>query len=616
MAQLGFVPRAGTRRMRVLFRGAITSPLEPSLRPRITSLSPNNGPAAGGTSVVISGVNFTGATAVVFGTNPAAAFIVVSDTQITATAPAGSGGVGVRVTTPEGTSAAVTFTYAAAPTPTVTGLAPTSGVPTGGTTVVITGTNFSNATAVHFGANAASSFTVNSATQITAVSPAGAGTVNVRVTNPDGQSAILAANQFTYASLTPTVTNLSPNTGDPEGGTSVVVTGTNFTGATAVNFGTTVLSPLALTAPTVTGVNPNSGPPAGGTNVTIDGSAFTVVPGFIVVSDTEIDVIAPPGTGTVNVSVTTPNGTSVSAPANQFTFSTPMPVVTGVNPTNGPSTGGTTVTIAGTHLLGASAVHFGTVPATSYTVNNANQITAVAPPGVAGTVNVRVTTLGGQSAVGPANQFTYSAAAGPSLSNLNPNTGAAGTSVIITGTNFTGATGVSFGGVPATSFVVNSATQITAVAPAGSGTANVTVTTGDGTSNALGFTYPGHPAYWGPFTPNTGPNAAPDTFLAMAPAMPDETLVKHLPNQIANPASGNTMTQHNIQGNFGVMWAMPMPLIAASIVNNQTLANEMMGFRTADDLIVDGVAYRVYVLRNAGPFTINGPPAGFTLTIA
>ena len=57
------------------------------LGPFISSLDPNSGPAAGGTSVTISGRNFTGATAVMFGANAATSFTVDSDTQITAVSP-------------------------------------------------------------------------------------------------------------------------------------------------------------------------------------------------------------------------------------------------------------------------------------------------------------------------------------------------------------------------------------------------------------------------------------------------------------------------------------------------------------------------------------------------
>jgi hypothetical protein len=88
--------------------------------PNITSISPANGSVAGGTSVVITGTNFTGATAVKFGTT-AATYTVDSDTQITATAPAGTGTVDVKVTTAGGTSAtssADQFTYVTPPTAT------------------------------------------------------------------------------------------------------------------------------------------------------------------------------------------------------------------------------------------------------------------------------------------------------------------------------------------------------------------------------------------------------------------------------------------------------------------------------------------------------------------
>ncbi|NLS27358.1 hypothetical protein S2M10_23530 [Sphingomonas sp. S2M10] len=89
-------------------------------------------------------------------------------------------------------------------TPTITSISPTTGSTAGGTTVVITGTGLSGATAVTFGATAATTFANNSATQVTATSPAGTGTVDVRVTTPGGTSATSAADQFTYVAA-PTV---------------------------------------------------------------------------------------------------------------------------------------------------------------------------------------------------------------------------------------------------------------------------------------------------------------------------------------------------------------------------------------------------------------------------
>jgi len=82
--------------------------------------------------------------------------------------------------------------------PFVSSLSPNSGPPAGGTSVTIAGGNFTGALAVNFGATSATSFTVDTNSQITAISPAGVGTVDVTVNTPSGTSAINAADQFTY----------------------------------------------------------------------------------------------------------------------------------------------------------------------------------------------------------------------------------------------------------------------------------------------------------------------------------------------------------------------------------------------------------------------------------
>ncbi len=84
----------------------------------------------------------------------------------------------------------------------------------------------------------------------------------------------------------------------------------------------------------------------------------------------------------------------------------PPPSVTNVNPGSGPAAGGTSVTITGTNLSGASAVQFGASSATNVTVNSASSITATAPAG-SGTVDVSVTTPGGTSAASAADHFSY-----------------------------------------------------------------------------------------------------------------------------------------------------------------------------------------------------------------
>ena len=167
--------------------GAVSVTVGGVSTPTVSAVSPSAGAAAGGTTVTISGTNFTGATAVAFGATPATNFTVNGATTLTATSPAGSGTVDVTVTTPGGRSAAnagdrYTYTAAPPPLPTVTLVNPITGP--AGTPVTVNGANLTGASAVAFGATPATSFTVNNATTITATAPAGSGTVDVRVDHP------------------------------------------------------------------------------------------------------------------------------------------------------------------------------------------------------------------------------------------------------------------------------------------------------------------------------------------------------------------------------------------------------------------------------------------------
>jgi alpha-tubulin suppressor-like RCC1 family protein len=167
--------------------------------------------------------------------------------------------------------------------PTVTSVSPDVGPIAGGTVVTVTGSDFTDASAVKFGGNSAASFTVNSATSISAVSPAGApGTVDVTVSTPSGASTTSAADRFTYVSP-PSIKKLAPKTGTTLGGTVVRITGAGLTGTTAVDFGSSAAN------------------------------------GFKVNSATSITAESPPGVaGTVSVTVSTPGG--VSAPSAHAHF--------------------------------------------------------------------------------------------------------------------------------------------------------------------------------------------------------------------------------------------------------------------------------------------------------
>jgi IPT/TIG domain len=292
--------------------------------PQVTGLSPNDGPPAGGTSVAISGTNFTAATAVKFvsefgAERDAISITVNSDTSITAVSPSNQGIADVRVLTPEGTSAKNPqdrFGYG----PIVAEMTPWQGPAVGGTSVTLSGFGLEGATAVHFGANLAASFAEDPDGSITAVSPpvtAGSTVVAVTVTAPEGPSTTYSnpdaepANFFAYG---PTVTSVEPDEGSAAGGTAVTIHGSGFKSpvfrgligpfAEAVYFGSTKLgcgSPY-----------PNWLVPCAPVN-------------FEVESDTEITALSPPGVGTVDVQVETEGGPSPAGSVDRFSYFPPEP---------------------------------------------------------------------------------------------------------------------------------------------------------------------------------------------------------------------------------------------------------------------------------------------------
>ena len=184
----------------------------------------------------------------------------------------------------------------------------------------------------------------------------------------------------------------------------------------------------------------------------------------------------------MTVTVTTASGSATE----NFTY-VAAPTVTSILPTTGPTAGGTSVTLTGTNLTGATAVDFGSTPGTIASGGTDTSITATSPPGSAGPVNVTVTTAGGTDT--QTNTYTY-VAPPPTLSGISPASGptAGGTPVTLTGTNLTGAT-VEFGSTSATVSAGGTDTSITATSPAESaGPVTVTVTTASGSATE-NFTY-------------------------------------------------------------------------------------------------------------------------------
>lgn len=328
----------------------------------------------------------------------------------------------------------------------------------------------------------------------------------------------------------------------------------------AMTAGAVASSPLAI--PAVTSLNPRYGPGAGGTSVTITGTGFTgttavafganPAASFSVVSDTTITATSPAAaTGTIDVRVTNADGTSATAGATKYTYNPPTTTTSSTSSSTTPlfafsaaaysvgENGGTTtitVTSAASTTASPCTVAYATSNGTatagvnytavsgslSFSSGSTSQTFAVpvfANGIISGssTVNlaisspdcVRVTQqvttnlleVGGAVVAVNTNTNTNTDTASlaspstavltltetdqaPAVTGVSPAGGpvAGGTIVTITGARFTGATAVRFGAAAATAFTVLSPTSISATAPAGTGIVDISVTTPAGTS--------------------------------------------------------------------------------------------------------------------------------------
>lgn len=130
---------------------------------------------------------------------------------------------------------------------------------------------------------------------------------------------------------------------------------------------------------------------------------------------TSVDVISPmkiiattggpAKPGVFNVFVVTTGGPSIATVVDRYRYEQ-APSVAGVHPNHGPSAGGNTVTIRGSHFTPDATVSFGATAATHVTYVSTGDLTVTASAG-SGTVAVTVTTPGGTSSISSSDQYTY-----------------------------------------------------------------------------------------------------------------------------------------------------------------------------------------------------------------
>jgi IPT/TIG domain./FG-GAP repeat. len=397
-------------------------------RPVITSFTPTSGPM--GSTVTISGEYFSNAQKVYFGGVEASSFTIVSDNTIEAvTGPGVDGVISITNDVATGNSRDM-FTFQYEP-PEITSFSPTTA--SVGEQITIIGKNFvKGPTYVTFGNTPASNIVVNSSTSITAT--VGWGTSgDVRVNTPGGEA---TKQGFTFKQPPPVIDEINPIRATE--GMAVQLIGARFTSATAVSFG---------------------GVPAASFRVNGDNSITAIV--------------GQGASGTVTV--TTPDGTG----------SKPGFIYGGIQISSiAPSSGavGTVVTITGSGFVNVSSVLFGKVSASSFTVNSSTSITATVPSGGWGAVTV--TTAEGYLA--STDEFNYQSPV-TMIASVTPSVAGPGATVTINGFGFSQASAVTFGGVPAATYTVNSQNTITATIAGGS-SGDVQVTSPLGTGVYSGFT--------------------------------------------------------------------------------------------------------------------------------
>jgi hypothetical protein len=422
--------------------------------PIIDYVSSPAGTTAGGNTVQIVGSGFEedgGATGVTFGGVKATSYKVVNDNEITAVPPAQSSStacetsmagicqVEVVVTNAAGSSATekplpaytgpVVFQasgifappagcgceviqqpdeYDYAPAPTITNANTQYASETGGTTLALSGSGF-NILDLYW--------------------------VNV------GPSAENTSQDFGLAAITPTTLDfVAPPDPNFAGSPTVEPDATEVSVQTSGGLSNTYSDVAFAGVPVVTGLSRHLGAQGGGTSLTITGEGFTdanliafiggggalgsTQPFFTINSDTSITLRTPAFYNTsTDVLVCSVTGCSTPNPAvDGFTFAYPgQPVVNSSSPSSGGEQGGTLVTIEGALDTEVTAVHFGkrlgTIVQQGQFTASAPILVAAPPSTSTGTVDITITTLGGElvghprSAVNPKATFTYTKSA-------------------------------------------------------------------------------------------------------------------------------------------------------------------------------------------------------------
>ena len=510
----------------------------PADPPTITGFAPTSGPV--GTEVTIVGTNFTGVAAVRFGGQAAGTFFVDSGSQIRAIVPSGAV-TGTLDVVADGGTATSAQSFVVVGGPKITAFTPTRG--SVGTEVTIVGSNLGGITAVTFGGQPSGTFFVDSASQLRAVVPAGAATGPISVS---GRSGTAVSSQSFVVLGAPTITAFTPTRGTV--GTEVTVSGGNFTGVTAVAFNGTAATSFAVDSATRLRAVVPDGATTGPITVTNANGTAT--------SSGNFEVTQPPASGSTLVLNPTDDSfvrsnrpTMVYGSADRVRVRTTNSAeyttflkfrVTGTGGAVAKATlrllvvdagdDGGSVLVAGndwdedTLVYGNRPGIFGSAIARVGAVTLGEVVEIDVTRAVSGDGVVTFALRNRSSDV-----VSYSSKEGgqapelvielarvdprPFVTSFTPTSGLAGTEVTIEGGNFNGVSAVTFNGLPAAGFSVDSPTRLRATVPAGAGSGPIRVTTSQGTGvSSENFVIVQVPTI-SSFTPTSGPSGTEVTLV-------------------------------------------------------------------------------------------------------
>lgn len=452
--------------------GAFTYLSPPPLpAPTIDSIAPNEGYLVGGYNITVKGANYSKLSIIQFDNQPIQT-IFYSTGELRGKVPASSVEkvVDVKVMNSDEQFAIAegAFRYIAPPpppAPTITSLSPNSGLTDGGYNIFVNGENFSSSTKVYFDDKLLNSvFYSNQQIRVSVPAKAELGPVTVRVINADGQEGILV-DGFTYIlPPPPSITQISPNSGEIAGGYNIIITGSNFKPTsivyidnaavqttyysvkelrarvpkatqpgsvdvqvingdgqqTTVAGGFTYNAPPPPPVPVITSITPNTGQMAGGYYISIKGSNFSadsrvlinnigVQTVFYSAAEVRGRVPASSTSGSVDVRVINSDGQYVEV-VGGFTYEAPpqkpAPTITSITPDSGPLAGGAFISIKGANYESATKVYINDVNVQTLFYSSGEVRARVPASSVVGPVDIKVENSDGKYVI-LAGGYTY-----------------------------------------------------------------------------------------------------------------------------------------------------------------------------------------------------------------